>query len=437
MLDQTSSQLPARWVRARETLIAALVSVGVSGIWRFVVPQSKGWCCDATQYLRMASDPSRGVATPFAYRIVVPRLVHLLGGVPEVTFSRVSFACMAATGPVVYLLARRLGAVHWAALLSMVGLLSTRAWLYYFDNPWLSDPATMLLVAVALLALVCGRLWLLAAVGVIFAGVRELFVGVALPTFGWLLGRLGVLRAALVAGLVVLPGVVTYKWIVSTAVTEKDAWGFGQISLQTTIWLGKFIADRGGMAYFVTATLTLSLGCWWVLAVPSLWDRNVRRLLLWLVPVFGQFVLGGDWGRFALYAFPVVIPAAALTLQRLRPLWRGVIATLLGLQLLVPLLDVATRKMTLNRPGPAVPATVVLMTLTAAALAAAWLAGQRRPGPEPERDSAPAPSAPGRDEQHVLAEEPVGGDPLEQPAHGDDHPVVSPDGRPADARPPA
>jgi hypothetical protein len=424
-----------RRLTAEQVLAAVLVAVAVTVTWRLAVPPARTWCCDASRYIEMARDPSRGVATPFAYRIVVPRLVHLLGGVPQDTFARVSLVLMAATGPLVYALARRLGAVHWAALLAMAGLLSSRAWLYYFSDPWLSDPATMLMVAAAFLVLVSGRLWLLAAVGVLFAGVRELFAGVAAPAFGWLLGRLGVVRAALAAGLVVLPGVVAYKWIVSTAPTGKDAQGFGQISLRTTIWLGKFIAERGGMAYFLTAAITLSLGCWWVLAVPSVWDRGVRRLLLWLLPVFGQFLIGGDWGRFALYAFPIVIPAAALTLQRLRPRWRAVVAAVLGLQLLVPLLDVAAGRMTLNRPGPAVPASVVLMAVMTAVLLAAHLSGRRR-RPAPDTGVPRAPSAPGRDQQDVLAGDPVRRQVLQQPADRDDDAVVPPDGRAADARPP-
>jgi hypothetical protein len=115
----------------------------------------------------------------------------------------------------------------------------------------------------------------------------------------------------------------------------------------------------------------------------SFGDHNLRRLLWWLIPVFGQFVLGGDWGRFALYAFPVVIPAAALTLQRLQPRLRAVIVTILGFQLLTPLLDMAPpQRMRLNRPGPAVPVTGVLMAVTTVVLIAFYVWGRRK-RPEP------------------------------------------------------
>ena len=82
----------------------------------------------------------------------------------------------------------------------MIGLLSSRAWVYYLYSPWLTDPAAMLLVAAAFLAIVSGRIWLVAPVSIVFAGVRELFVGLAAPAFGWMRSQLGTVRAALPPG---------------------------------------------------------------------------------------------------------------------------------------------------------------------------------------------------------------------------------------------
>jgi hypothetical protein len=364
---------------AGQWLLALLVALVVTATWRKLLPLSVPRCCDARVYLTMAADPTHAVKAPYSSRVLVPWLTHLLGGPPRLTFDRISLACMAATGPLVYAATRRLGAVHWAALLAMVGLLSSRAWVFYLYDPWLTDPAAMLLVAVAFLAIVSGRVWVVALVGVMFAGVRELFVGLAAPAFGWLRGRLGTLRAALAAGLLVLPGWLVHQWIVGTVPSTGGRGFLGQ----TIFGLGSWFSDRGGVGYLLVVAIVLSFGCWWVLAIPSLGDGRVRPLLWWLVPVFGQFVFGGDWGRFVLYAFPVVIPAAALTLQRLRPRVRAVIVAMLGLQLLTPLLDMApAERMRLNQPGPSVPVTAALMALTAVVLITFSVADRRR-RPEP------------------------------------------------------
>ena len=362
-------------------VLALVVAVVVTAVWRKVLPLSVPRCCDARVYLTMAADPAHPVRSPYSSRVLLPWLTHLLGGPPKLTFDRISLACMVATGPLVYALTRRLGAVHWAALLAMVGLLSSRAWVFYLYDPWLTDPAAMLLVAAAFLAIVSGRVWVVALVGVVFAGVRELYLGLAAPAFGWLRGRLGTLRAALAAGLLVLPGWLVQQWIVRTVPTTGGRGG-GFLD-QTIFGLGSWFSDRGGAGYLLVVAVVLSFGCWWVLAVPSLWDERVRPLLWWLVPVFGQFVFGGDWGRFLLYAFPVVVPAAALTLQRLRPRVRAVVLALLGLQLLTPLLDrVPADRMRLNQPGPSVPVTAALMAVTAVVLVSFAVADRRR-RPEP------------------------------------------------------
>jgi hypothetical protein len=361
---------------AGQLLLALLVALAVTAIWGKVLPLSVPLCCDAKQYLTMAADPTRLVKSPYAHRILIPYLTRRIGGDPQVTFGQISLACMVATGPLVYALTRRLGSVHWVALLAMVGLLSSRAWVYYLYSPWLTDPAAMLLVAAAFLAIVSGWIWLLAPISIVFAGVRELFVGLAAPAFGWLRGRLGTLRAGLVAGLLVLPGWLVYRWIVNTA-PSKEIPGGGGLKSQTIFGLGSWFADRGGAVYLSAVMIALSFGCWWVLAVMSLRDHNIRRLLWWLIPVFGQFIFGGDWGRFVLYAFPVVLPAAALTLQRLRPRVRAVIVTILGLQLLTPLLDMApAERMRLNNPGPSVPVTGVLMAMTVVVLVAFSVSGR-------------------------------------------------------------
>jgi hypothetical protein len=91
-------------------------------------------------------------------------------------------------------------------------------------------------------------------------------------------------------------------------------------------------------AWWLVHAFVASLGLYWVLAIYG-W-RHGGRLWWLLVPVFGQFALGADWSRFALYAFPVVIPVASVALWT--HLRRVLLLILVAIQSLAVFADVAT-----------------------------------------------------------------------------------------------
>ena len=363
-----------RAVGLDELALATALSLGLVALWRLIVPLARTACCDALQYLAMAGDPARTVPAPYSHRVLAPRLVHLLGGDPATRFHLLSLVCLAATGPLVHVLARQLGASPASALVATAGLLCSRGWAFYLADPWLSDPAALLLVAAAFVALGAGRLRALAAILVPLAGTREIFVGLALPVWAWLRQRLGGLTAAAAVALVMLPGCLVWMWIVAT-VPSTGLSGLDRLSAPVVaeVWRTRVAAD--GWRWVANA-FAMSLGCWWVLAAASWRDPRVRPLGWWLVAVFGQCLLGGDWSRFALYAFCVVIPAAAVTLERAAR--RGPLLALLAAQAAVPVLDVLAGRPALNYPGPSLVVTLMLMVATAAVLLVPD-AGRRRP----------------------------------------------------------
>jgi hypothetical protein len=369
---------PARRARPAHLAVAAALAAVLTGLWRLVVPLAPPACCDALQYVTLAADPERPVPTPYSYRILVPRLVHLLGGDPATTFHLVSLALLVAAGPVVYALCRRLGAGHRPALVAMAALLSARGWTYYLYSPHMPDPAAFLLLALAFLALLTRHKWLLVPVTLLLAGVRELFVALALPAYALPRRKAIDLRTAALVALLLLPAWLTYRWIVGHA-PSTGVPDLGRLSVHTMreIWdlrvLGVNAAGaRTATVWWVSLahTFAMSLGAWWILAAGAWRDRSIRSLAWWLLPVFAHLPFGGDWSRFALYAFPVVIPAGALTLSRVGSGRRRPLLAVLALQALAPLADVATAHLTLNRPGPSLPLTLTLMAATALLL---WL----------------------------------------------------------------
>ena len=106
----TATQVTRPGITAGQSLQAAALSAVLTGLWLVVSPLAQQpVCCDAGEYLRLATDPTDPVLRPYSMRVLVPWLVHALGGDVMTTFHAVSLVCLAATGWVLYLLARELG----------------------------------------------------------------------------------------------------------------------------------------------------------------------------------------------------------------------------------------------------------------------------------------------------------------------------------------
>jgi hypothetical protein len=287
-------------------------SLLVTGLWRVLSPlAAQPLCCDAAQYLQLAADPSQPVPRPYSNRVLVPWLVHVSGGDPVAVYHVISLLCLAATGLLLYLLTRRIGATHWAAMVAMVALLSSRGWVFYLYDPYLSDPAAFLLLTWVLLVLVRGRpMWLLATLLALMAAARELFAGVALALYAWLARRPFDLGAGLRTSRLIAPGVVVYLAVSQLTPGAPSELGSHSVSGWLAFVVGGRIEQDGPLWF--TSAFTMSLGLWWVLGVAAWRDPAIRRLAWWLLPVFALVPFGYDWSRFLLYAFPVVVPAGAL-----------------------------------------------------------------------------------------------------------------------------
>jgi hypothetical protein len=371
----TATQVTRPGTTAGQSLQAAALSAALTGLWLVVSPLAQQpVCCDAGEYLRLASDPTDPVLRPYSMRVLVPWLVHALPGDVVTAFHAVSLVCLAATGWVLYLLARELGVAHRYALLATGGLLCSRGWLFFFYDPYLTEPAAFLLLTAAFLVLVRNRhLWLIAPLLALLAATREQFIGFALPTYFWLRQR-RFDRRALARTVEVLPP-TPYSVPMGLAYTlerrmEGDGW----------LWFGSAFA--------------MSLGVWWPLAAASLRVDRFRRLSVWLLPVLAYLVLiGWDWGRYATYAFPVVMVAGAWTIQQQRR-YRPLLLALVAVQAVVPVADFVAGRPSLDGPGPSLPISLLLMLVTGVVLVAggpdrATAAVPGPPAPEPAPEAVP------------------------------------------------
>jgi hypothetical protein len=349
-----------------EAAQAGMLSASLTSLWLVVSPLApQPVCCDAGEYLRLAGDPTSPMLRPYSMRVLVPWLTHALGGDVVTTFHTISLVCLGFAGWLVYLLARQLGVGHGYALLATAALLCSRGWLFFFYDPYLTEPAAFVLLAAAFLVLTRNRrIWLIAPLLVLMAATREQFIGFALPTYFWLRDRRLDWRALsqtiglLVPALVVFAALATLPKVLPPTPLSQPM-GFAYT-------LGRRM-DGDGWLWFGSA-FAMSLGVWWPLAVASLRVDRFRRLSWWLVPVLAYLVLiGWDWSRYAMYAFPVVMVAGAWTIAHQRR-YRPLLLALVGFQALLPVVDFRVGKPTLDDPGPSLPISLLLILTTIAVL---------------------------------------------------------------------
>jgi hypothetical protein len=366
-------------MKGREIAISVGLAVALTVGWLAVLPHVPNTGGDTIDYLRMAANPKAPGHTPFAFRGLAPWLAHELGGPDHyrVAFRASTATALASSGPAVYLICRRLGGGHWAALVGMAGLMSLPLWLFNLYQPYLIDGPAMALTAWAMAALVYGWLAVLPLILVACGLARETVAALALPMYMWLRTRWVDLPTACRVALLVAPAVLA-TWAVRQPMRTSGwptMWSLIEAGAKIS-WTHRWTNDPH---YWLLYAFAGSLGIWWVLAWYG--RRHGGRLWWLLVPVFGQFIIGGDWSRFALYAFPVVVPAGAIALWR-HPR-RRLLLVLVAAQGLAVLADLAVLgRLGINSLHPSTYVAVPLIVLTAVTL---WWP-RRRAEAAPERD---------------------------------------------------
>ena len=251
-----------RPARASETGQAVAVSALLTVAWHLVMPLGRPGR-DAVYDRRIATDPRAAVRSRYNYRVLLPWPTRWLGGDPRRTYLLLTMGCLAASGPLVYLLCRRLGAAHWSAMAATAGPLCSRGWAFFRFEPWRSDPAAFLLLAACFLALVAGWLWALPPLAMLLATTRELAVGLVLLVYAFLARR----REHLFAAAVALAMAMAYRAVVALQRARHRPRLLGLLAAQALVPLvdvadGQLTLNHPGQALAFTMTLTV-LALWW------------------------------------------------------------------------------------------------------------------------------------------------------------------------------
>jgi len=275
-------------------------------------------------YERMAQDPSAPHTFPFAYRIAVPYLVHLLPFSHEASFSLLAWACSGAAGAFLYLLMERLGVARRLSIgLALLFVLSPPLLIESLRQGRNPDALTALVMCAGVYFIVARERIALLVTVLVGALNRESALFLLPLAYALWTDRLWDRRLARDVVLLGLPAVgamVALRWAVPTAGNgygdADDRWRLLRQGIE-------------GWAVNLRRIGTVA-GPMWILAALALRDsRFARRGLVLVALCVASFPFAGDWSRVLFVAAPVVFAAGAIALQPRRRWWLPVLLLLL------------------------------------------------------------------------------------------------------------
>ncbi len=275
---------------------------------------------DELIYELMAQDPGGTHTFPFAYRVGVPWLVHVLPFGTTFSFSAIAWLASALCGGLMFVLLRRFGVARWlAAALSLCLVVCPPLLVVSLRQGRGVDPASLLVMIAGALAIVDRRPRALAVIVLVGAFVREssLFLipfAYAIWARAWWDPKAA--REALAAG---VPGVVAYLALRLTIPTVGREQVIGYDSLVGGRWT--VLRDTLHEPWLAIRRVISAFGPLWLFAPFALRDLPFARRGLVLVALCAvAMTFAQDWGRIVLLAAPVIYVAAAHVLNPRRAL---------------------------------------------------------------------------------------------------------------------
>ncbi|MCW3040143.1 MAG: hypothetical protein JWM31_2048, partial [Solirubrobacterales bacterium] len=279
-------------------------------------------------YELMAQHPGATHTFPFAYRVLVPTIVHVLPFGHTFSFSLLAWLCTGGAGAATYVLLRRFAVGDGlATALALVLATSPGLLIVSLRDGRNTDAATVFLMTLAVLLMVDRRPRALAAVLLLAALTRESAMFLVPLTYAVWAARPLDADAARRTALVCAPAVVAYVALrlgIPT-VGREQVLGYGDGLLR-----GRVNNLRRGLDDGVTEArrVLVAFGPLWLVAPLALRDTPfVRRGLVLVACCLASMTFALDWGRMILLAAPVVLVAAGVVLRRHR---RLAVAVLVG-----------------------------------------------------------------------------------------------------------
>ena len=284
-------------------------------------------------YERMAQDPFATHTFPFAYRVLVPTIVHVLPFGHTFSFSLLAWLATGVSAGFLYVLAQRVGAPPALALgLALCLALSPPLLIVSLRQGRNVDAATVAVMVAAVLFIIDERPRALAVTLAIGALTRESAMFLVPLAYAVWAERLVDAEALKRVAIVSAPAIAIYVALrlAIPTVGREQVVGYGGSLLG-----GRFDVLHDGLNQIATELRRMFTvyGPLWLIAPLALRDMRLAQrglVLVALCVVSMTFAL--DWGRIILLAAPIFYAASAFVLRDKR---RLSIATLAAFAVLI------------------------------------------------------------------------------------------------------
>jgi hypothetical protein len=331
---------PATRSRALPT-IPAPVAVGVLclillGLVDALIRHETKLTGDEPYYERMATHPGGPHNFPYAYRVAVPWLVHVLPFSHATSFTALALICSAAAAGALYALLMEFDIEPWLAVGLCVGFALSPALVVVLPRHGRSvDPASILVLMLGCLFIVRRQQVALALTMLIGVSVRESTLFLIPLAYAVWAERLIDPRALRDTALAAVMPVAAYAVLRSSvqAVGRQYEPGYSGPFLDARFDLiGQALSGHSWAVEL--RRLAYTYGPLWLVAPFALRDlRFARRGLVLVALCVGSMTFAYDWGRIIFLAAPVFYVASAHVLRGRRRLAVATVVALLAVDI--------------------------------------------------------------------------------------------------------
>jgi hypothetical protein len=318
------------------TIAVALTTLGAAALVDVLIRHESGLSGDEPFYERIATDPGAPHNFPYAYRVAVPWLVHILPFSHVVSFTGLALIAIAAASAAMYALLGEFGIEPLlSGALALGFALSPTLLVVLVRHGRSVDPASVLVLTLGCLLIVRRKRVALALTLLVGAAVREstlfliplAYVVWAERPFDWeALRDVVLVTAAPVAVYVILRTSIN-------AVGRQYQPGYTGPFLKAR-WDIVRSALSGATLPVELRRLAYTFGPLWLVAPFALRDLSfARRGLVLVVLCLASLTFAYDWGRIMFLAAPVFFVAAACVVDDRRRLALATVLVLLAVDI--------------------------------------------------------------------------------------------------------